>query len=240
MAQFGYTTIGTFFAQITDTIRGSFFTAPASGSVTLITANINNSAGTTQTMATKCAIYRKSDNALIAASTEDSRSYTTGQSILVDYTISAVITSGVDYYLVVNSSNANARSTRDTVSGGASQSISYGTYPDPFVPVTNSFRHTIYATYTAYPSPSVADSSAVSDTITIFPLLAAPSTSESTVVSDNPTIVLLVPFAINVIEQSVVTDSKTVTLPSVPTNLFVVLDGVSNSNGMVAGIKIVS
>ncbi len=85
---------------------------------------------------------------------------------------------------------------------------------------------------------SVTDSSAVSETSTVSPVLVAPSISESSVVSDSPSLVVLNNFQPSKIDSTVVTDSATITLPTIPTNLFVVLTD-TGTNGFVPGIKIV-
>lgn len=89
------------------------------------------------------------------------------------------------------------------------------------------------------PSLSVSDSTAISESVTVTPVLVSTTISEPTIVSDTPSLVIIGTFSINKIEVSVVTDSVSVTLPTLPITLQVILDGIG-PNGFVPGIKIIS
>lgn len=84
-----------------------------------------------------------------------------------------------------------------------------------------------------------SDSTVVSESVTINPLLSTPNTSESSAISEVISLVILGNGSINKIENTVVTDSISITLPTTPTTLQVVLTD-TGTNGFVPGIKIVS
>ena len=182
---FGYSTQGTSYATVSGNIHASLFTGSA-GTGTSITAYLAHSGTIDTSKNYKFAVYVHSDLSLLTNGTTNEGTYTSSDSpgwktlnfsssptfTATDYLLAAWATqlsgSG-DWYLQI------AYDTGST-DQGHSQSINYGTWPNPLVPLHNTDKYSIYSTYEI---PSGGDLSInVSDSVSVSD---APSLSFSTI-----------------------------------------------------------
>lgn len=149
MSTFGYSTAGASTQNGFGTIIGSRFTINENGTADNIVAYMDIAVAGTYTA--KCAIYRYSDLAKIAETSEVTTINADGW---YTFTISGSpsLTSGTEYILVMwcNTNRINLHYDAGTTAQGQHDSQTYGTWPDPLVPTaTNDRKYSIYCTYTA-------------------------------------------------------------------------------------------
>ena len=141
---FGYTSKGPYPLQFpTPKIAGSWFTG-AAGKLTAITVYIE--ANWSGNKKVNVAIYKKSDNSLVAQATEQSLSDTTDDWITFDFP--DIDITAQDYFLVVlNEDNIYYYGAVESGKSG-SQTQVYGDFPATWSPVSDFIKYSIYATYT--------------------------------------------------------------------------------------------
>ncbi len=224
-------------------LRAGQFSTTEHGLVTSLSAIVHQT-GTAGTI--ELAIYNSTGTTLLGNTAKITLNTSAGTQTYTANLITPIsVLASTNYYLAIwgdtGTNIGNAIKANTTGGTQLSQTQSgYDTWVDISGFSSNSNLISIYATYTPDPSLSVSDSSVVSDLDTTAPLLVQVNITDSTTVSDTSTVALLVPFSINLNEVSVVTDTKIITIPILPTTLQVVLDGISNTNGFVSGIKIIS
>jgi len=169
---FGYETIGA--SEVTggpDTIYGSWYTCPEQGTADSISIYCHRDAADP----IKCALYKKSDNSLVAG-TEEINASTTHQWNTLNFPTPKPSLENVDYWLCIwgkyipTSSNCLfLRYDTDTEDDkmGIQPSVTYNSWPDPWNPaVFYAYKMSIYCTYTAEAGAievTVTDSVSLSD-----------------------------------------------------------------------------
>jgi len=162
MAIFGYTGAdGASTRTFEGIIRAGLFTCSENGTPTSITARLSQNTADNHDF--EFALYKASDNSLIAETVQGSKSTTTEEEITlaIDGKPTNLI-AGEDYYICVwGTSGPGVIRLQYIASVGTSdrQTIAYtGTWPDPFVPEgtagETTDRYDIYCTYTPAPSAS--------------------------------------------------------------------------------------
>lgn len=145
---FGYETAGRYISCSPNTIEGSWFTCPESGTADSLTMWIKDYAAG----AIKGAIYNKSDDNLVVETEEKhlSGSFTCKEHT---FTISGSPSlSNIDYYLVkwTNGSDVGIYYDRiDETKSAYQEDTEYGTWPNPWSPTPSYEKFSIYCTYTA-------------------------------------------------------------------------------------------
>jgi len=143
---FGYTAKGSKDIIVANEIHGSFFEIPEDGTATSMTAWLvvygNGNV--------KCAIYKKSDNSLVASTEE--RSFTVSDYLSHEETFnfsgSPSLAGNTEYYLVYWTDAYIGIAYDDETGKGVKDEQTYGAWPDPLVPVTEDKKFSIYCTYT--------------------------------------------------------------------------------------------
>ena len=158
---FGFTSIGTTQAIIADNtgwrIRGTTYTSPEAGTVSTLQAYLTDVSASGGDLGFAYALYQKSDDSLLAQSTESTFDNVTGWHEL---NVSSSITAQ-DYVLVMQ--GGDLTSGNYTISHDAVSVVRYFKsnstidlpFPNPFdgtIGAAN-FKYSIYATYTAVVAP---------------------------------------------------------------------------------------
>ena len=149
-ATFGYTTSGASFSTIVDTIRGSAAIMPENGTAISMTIRI---AGTGSTMEIKTKLYDDSNNSVTnGETTEVTNAPGSVNNLTLTFPVSPTLTANTTYKLAAwsNSGVSGTKTLAFDATGNADfqQGLTYGTWPEPLVPVTQNTRHTIWVTYT--------------------------------------------------------------------------------------------
>jgi len=144
---FGYDTIGgSDYDASLDRIIGSWFTLSEDGTAESITFYLHTDSYDDGPR--KLGIYRKSDDSFVIG-TDEYSGETPDAWIKHDLTASTDLTSG-DYWLVHWGEEHALRYDIDETEKGGVDSESYpGTWPDPWSPAFQSYKYSIYCTYSA-------------------------------------------------------------------------------------------
>ncbi|RLI49128.1 MAG: hypothetical protein DRP09_20905, partial [Candidatus Thorarchaeota archaeon] len=152
--RFGYDTVGSSSSDINDTIRGSYFTCPANGTAQGIYAYAHLTGDLTDPTKTKCAIYYKSNNTLLAETQEKSTTVVdTPKWLYYTFTVPPALKAGEEYYIVMWADVGAYGATLyydaapNSISRGGFQSQSYGTFPDPWSPTAENRFYSLYCIY---------------------------------------------------------------------------------------------
>lgn len=148
---FGYTTKGaTQFADTGDVIRGYIASSTEAGTVTSISVYIKYYNGG----ATKSALYKDSDKSL-QGYTEEWTTTSGWDNWKAFNIISGGSLSAIDYHIVYWKNSTWDYFYYDSATGKyRAQAVNYGTWPDPWNPITSNLAFSIYATYTASATPT--------------------------------------------------------------------------------------
>lgn len=147
---FGFEDKGeTLVAFAKDKIYGAWFSCPEAGTADNITIYLYQGLGKTPKI--KCAIYKKSDNSLVGSTEE--WTITSGWDDWKTFDITSGGTlEADDYYLVVWNNDAVWSYYTAETDKSAYDSQLYGSWPDPWNPVTDDKKYSIYCTYTPTPA----------------------------------------------------------------------------------------
>lgn len=151
----GYSGVGVNLVSIENLITGSLVYMPISSSIENITVQIiSYAAGANSLTAAKCAVYKHSDLSLVATTAErTSLSLAYGsQTLTFTFASSIALQGGTEYILAFW---GTADVPIDTYVGGTgsgsnghTESLPYAaSFPDPLVPVADSYTYTIYTVY---------------------------------------------------------------------------------------------
>ena len=156
---FGYESIPSTSYFIENKIAGSWFTCPESGTADSITVYAGAGGASYFPVHLKCGIYKKSDNSFVGGTEEQYYEDRNSGFYYEDwYTFNfqspKPSLENIDYYLVLWTDNS-VEFPYDTETGkGADDYETYGTWPDPWSPVSRDRKFGIYCTYTVEAPPA--------------------------------------------------------------------------------------
>jgi len=145
---FGFANVGGTFYSTRNTVRGSLFTAPADAYAVSITVWLE--LGGASNHFVKCALYRHSDLALVAG-TEEKELTPGNQWHTFLFPQPVGISEATEYVLCAWSdegvTTCGVRADGGVAQQGHTQSLVYGAWPEPLVPVHSTNKVSIYCNY---------------------------------------------------------------------------------------------
>lgn len=150
---FGYELIGTSsHGTKLAIIRGSVFPCPEAGTANSITV-VLYTASATISLAVKCAIYLHSDLSLKGVTEQKTVTVTSTKTwFTFNFADPKPSLLATDYVLVAFTDVSTVNNYMGYVTGDADQAhyqiIAYNGFPDPLAPSHNTFKYSIYCTYT--------------------------------------------------------------------------------------------
>jgi len=151
---FGYETKGTTEINSANTIRGTAFSCPESGTANSITFYVR---APTLPTKIKCAIYKVSDNSLVGYTEEWTSTSLYNDWKTLNIVWGGALTAATDYYLSYwQNAELYLYYTTDVAFTAFYDTETYNGFPDPLIPVTPSAnrKFSIYCTYTAAGPPT--------------------------------------------------------------------------------------